>query len=176
MPPGNERADSLPHLVAAPRVEPRGRLVQEHHRRGEDEAGREIQPPAHAPGIILRLLAGRIGEPETLQEIVRPPTGLPHPQMIEPAEGLQVLTTREDLVHRRVLPRQAYAVTDLFGLAHHVEPRDLGPATVRPEQSREYPHRRGLPSPVRPEQPAHPALRYPEIQASQSLRLPEALL
>ncbi len=40
--------DAVPHLVAAPRIEPRGRLVEEQDAGRADEARPEVEPPAHA--------------------------------------------------------------------------------------------------------------------------------
>ena len=43
--------DDLPHRLAAARVEPGGRLVEEDHRRVADEARGEVEPAAHAAGV-----------------------------------------------------------------------------------------------------------------------------
>ena len=48
-----ERADDVPHLVARARVQAGRRLVEEHELGGHDDAGGEVQPPAHAAGEVL---------------------------------------------------------------------------------------------------------------------------
>ena len=52
--PGRRQAaDDVPHLVAAARVEPGRRFVQVEHPRPADQAGGQVQAPAHAAGVRL---------------------------------------------------------------------------------------------------------------------------
>jgi hypothetical protein len=54
-------------MAAAPRVEAGGRLVEEEHRRGEDEARGEVETAAHSPGVRLHQPRGGTDEIEALQ-------------------------------------------------------------------------------------------------------------
>ena len=91
----DEGAYGVPELVAAARVEAGGRLVQEEHLRRHDQAGGEVEPAAHAAGVLARRLAGRVGEPELLQQLVRPSPGDAWAEVVEPAEQGQVLSPAE---------------------------------------------------------------------------------
>src|SRR2546427_1032922 len=57
-------ADDLPDLVATPRIETCGRLVEEEHTRLREHAGCEVEPPPHAARICLRGSVGGIRELE----------------------------------------------------------------------------------------------------------------
>ena len=140
-PVAHERTDRGPHLVPAARVEAGGRLVGEQHARREDEAGGEVQAPAHAPGVLLHRLAAGVGEAEVLEELIGPQLRLAAPEMIEAAEHHQVLAPAEDLVDGRVLPDQPDPPANLARLAHDVEPGNLGPLSIGPKQGGEDPHR-----------------------------------
>ncbi len=48
-------------------------LVEEDHPRAGDQAHRQVQPPAHPAGVLLRPLVGRVGEAEALQQLGRAP-------------------------------------------------------------------------------------------------------
>src|SRR5918993_4787738 len=85
---GDEGAYGFPHLVATAWVEPRGRLVQEHHPRREHEAGREIQSSAHAPRVLARLLAGSLRETESLKQLLDASAGRRHSQVVKSTEHL----------------------------------------------------------------------------------------
>ena len=67
---GDERPDDLPHLVAGARVEPGRRLVEEHQLGGDDEAGGDVEPAAHAAGVVLDQPAAGAGEPEGVEQLV----------------------------------------------------------------------------------------------------------
>ena len=71
---GDELADDLPHPHPAGRVEAGGRLVEEEHRWPGDEAGGEVEAPAHAAGVALEDAAGGVGEIEVLEQLASPAT------------------------------------------------------------------------------------------------------
>ncbi len=54
----DQLADRVPHLAAGARVEAGGRLVEEDQRGPGDQAGREVEPAAHAAGELPDLLVG----------------------------------------------------------------------------------------------------------------------
>ena len=70
-------ADDVPDLVAAARIEPGRRLVEEEQVRRDDDPGRDVEPPPHAPGVGLYLLIRRLGEPERVEQFLGPPLRLP---------------------------------------------------------------------------------------------------
>ena len=69
----HEVAQHVPQVVAAARVEPGGRLVEEQHLGRGDEARGEVEPPAHAAGERLHQLRRRVGEVEPLEQLVGAP-------------------------------------------------------------------------------------------------------
>jgi hypothetical protein len=66
-----EFLDGLPHLDARLGVEPGRRLVQEDDRRIPDEAHRDVEAAAHATRIRRHLPRGRVGQRETLEQVIR---------------------------------------------------------------------------------------------------------
>ena len=50
-PVGHQLVDHVPQVVAARRIEARGGLVEEQHRRPVDERGGQVEPAAHAAGV-----------------------------------------------------------------------------------------------------------------------------
>ncbi len=60
-------AHDLPDLVATPRIETRGGLVEEEHTRLCKHAGCEIKPPPHATRICFRGSVGSVCELEALE-------------------------------------------------------------------------------------------------------------
>ena len=72
---GDEPVDRLPQREAAARVEPGGRLVEEHHGRVGDQRRGEIEPAAHAAGVRLRDAARDLEQVEALEQLVAAPLG-----------------------------------------------------------------------------------------------------
>ena len=70
VPSRDELAQHLPQLDPRARVEAGGRLVEEQHRRGRDQADREVEPPAHAAGVGLGDPVAGVGEREPLEQVV----------------------------------------------------------------------------------------------------------
>ena len=91
-------ADDLPDLVATPRIETGGRLVEEEHARPGEQARREVESPAHPARVGLRRAIGGVGELEALEQlrcaIARLRAGEPE----QAPEHLQVLAAGEQLV------------------------------------------------------------------------------
>src|SRR5829696_5746295 len=50
-----EGPDDVPDLVARTRIESSRRLVEEHELGRDDDAGRDVEPPAHPAGVVLDL-------------------------------------------------------------------------------------------------------------------------
>ena len=113
----------VPHLDAAARVQPGGRLVEEQHLGPADQARGQVQPAPHAAGVGLGRPVGRVVEAERGQQLARPGPGLAPGHAQQPADEQQVLHPGQRLVHRRVLPGQPDQLADLVRLAHHVVAR-----------------------------------------------------
>ena len=69
---GDQVADDVPHALPAGGVEAGGRLVEEEHRRPRDEAGGQVEAPAHAAGVALDDAVGGVGQLEPLEQLGRP--------------------------------------------------------------------------------------------------------
>ena len=102
-----ERADDVPHLVARARVEPGGRLVEEHQLRRDDDAGRDVEPAPHAARVVLDQPAGGVVEVERLEQLGRARLGVGAAQAEQPAEQDQVLAAGQVLVDRGELAGEA---------------------------------------------------------------------
>ena len=98
-------AHRLPHLQARLGVQPRGRLVEEDHRRVADQAHRDVEPAAHATGVGGHPAVGGLGQLEPGEQRVGDAPGIR--QVPQPRHEHQVLAPGEDLVDRRELPGQA---------------------------------------------------------------------
>src|SRR5207244_31525 len=85
-------ADDLPDLVATPRIETCGRLVEEEHTRLREHAGCEVEPPPHAARICLRGSVGGIRELEALEQFRRAAACLRTGEPEQASEHLEVLT------------------------------------------------------------------------------------
>ena len=78
--------DGLPDLVARPRVQPGGRLVQEQHLGVAEQAGGQVEPAAHAAGVGLDRPPGRVGQLEPLEHLAGPAAGRRPAQAEQPAD------------------------------------------------------------------------------------------
>jgi hypothetical protein len=146
-------ADRLPHLGPAARVESGGRLVQEEDLRGQDQAGRQVESPAHPARIGADEPVGGIGEVEGGKELPRADTRLPSAEVVELADHLEVLEAGQVLVHGGVLAGEPDVLAHLGGIADHVEAGNPRGAIVGQQQGRQDANGRRLTGPVRAEQP-----------------------
>ena len=98
-------------------------------------------------------------------------------ELVEPAEHPQVLATREILVDRRVLAREADQRADPVGLLDDVEAGDARAPAIRLEQGGEDPYRRRLAGAVGPEQAEDRAFLDGQVHAVEGadLMLPGAV-
>ena len=71
VPAVDERADRVPELDPAARVEPGRRLVEQQQPRRADEAGAEVEPAAHAARVGAHEPVGGLGEAELLEHARR---------------------------------------------------------------------------------------------------------
>jgi hypothetical protein len=174
-PLGRQRPGDLPHLVARPRVQAGGRLVEEHQPRGDDDARRDVQPAAHAPGPVLDQPSGRVRDAERVEQLVRPRPGGGPAVAQQPAEQHEVLPAGELLVDRRQLAGEADQAADRVRLGHHVVPEHAGRTRVRLDQGGQHPDRRRLPGAVGPEDAVDGTGRHGQVDAGDSGRPPVGL-
>ena len=93
-----QRADDVPHLVAAARVEAGGRLVEEQQLGRDDDAGGDVQPPPHAAAVVLDQPAGRLLEPERVEQLAGARLGGGALEAEQAAEQDEVLAAGQVLV------------------------------------------------------------------------------
>ena len=108
-PVGDELAQHLPQLHPRARVEARGRLVEEQHRRRRDQAHREVEPSPHAAGVGLGGAVAGVGEREALEQLVARAPDVGRVEAVELADQAEVLPTGQQLVDGRGLPGQPHA-------------------------------------------------------------------
>ena len=144
-----------PDLVAAARIQARGRLVEEQHLRARQQARRDVELAAHAAGVGPGRPVSRLRQVEPLEQLAGAAAGLLAGQLEQAAEHLQVLAPGQQLVDRRELPRQADQLADSGRLPRDVAAEDLRPARIRRQQRGQDADQRGLARPVRAEQAKH---------------------
>ena len=127
MPALDQLLDESPQVVAGPGVQPGGRLVEEQHRRSGDQAGTDVEPPAHPSRVGLHHPVGGVGEPETLQDLVCPGAVLLASQVVPQADQFEVLPPGEQLVDGGVLSGQTYGGAQRAGIGDHVAAGDPCP-------------------------------------------------
>jgi hypothetical protein len=163
----------MSHTWLRERVEPGGRLVEEEHLRRDDEAGRDVEPAAHAAGVLLHELRRRLREPERLEQLVRarPCLGALEPE--QPAEQDQVLAAGEVLVDRRELAGEADEPADVIRLCDDVLAEHARGPAVRAQQRREDPDRRGLAGAVRSQHAIDRSGPHRQVHAGDCVRVAE---
>ena len=157
----------LPHRLAAARVQAGGGLVQEDHRGPDDQAGGQVQAPAHAARPGLHRPAAGLGQVEALQQLGRPAAGRGAGQAGQAAHHAQVLLAGLEVVHGRELAGEADAAADLAAVGDDVEAGHPGPAGVGPGQGGQDAHGGGLAGPVGAEQGEHAALGHGQVDPGQ---------
>jgi hypothetical protein len=73
---GHQLADDVPHRAAAAWIQSRRRLVQKDDLGVADQGHRQIQLPAHAPGVGRHQLLRRLDQLEPLQQVRDDPPAL----------------------------------------------------------------------------------------------------
>ena len=152
VPAGGEAADNVPDLVAAARIEPGGRLVQEEQVRRDDDRGRDVEPPPQAAGVGLGLLMGRLGEAERAEQLPGSPVARPRVQ--DPRRrAMRIRFSRPVRSSSTAAncPVRLDPAPHRVGLAHHVVAEDPRFASVRSQQGRQHPNQRRLARAVRTE-------------------------
>ena len=169
------RAHDVPHLVAAARVEAGGRLVEEEQVGRVEDAGGDVEAPPHAARVVLDLLAGRVGQPEGVEQLRGPLAARPLRWPSSRPSSTRFSRAGEVLVDRGVLAGEAHPAAHRVGLAHHVVAEDAGLAAVGPQQGGEHPHGGGLAGAVRAEDAVDRAGGHGEVDAVDGPGLAERL-
>ena len=124
VPSGGDLVDERPELVAAAGIETGGRLVEQHHGRPADERGGEVEPAAHAAGVRAGAAVGGVDEVEPLEHLGRARSALAGTEAVEPADELEVLPTRQELVDGRGLTGEPDELPHALRVAGDVDPAD----------------------------------------------------
>src|SRR4029450_702696 len=109
-------------------VEADGRLVQEQHPRGVQQAPGDLQPPAHAPGVGLDQVAAALPEVDHGEHLLAALGGGGPVDAVQLAVEAQVLFGGQVGVKGRLLEDQADVAAHLVPFPGDVEPGHLGRA------------------------------------------------
>jgi hypothetical protein len=174
-PPGDQGPGDLPDLPARPRVQAGGRLVEEHHLRGDDDARRDVQPPPHAARVVLGQPARGLADAERVEQLVGPRLRRRPRQPEQAPEQDQVLPAGEVLVDRGQLTGQAHGAAHRVGVGHDVVPEHPRTAGLGLDQGGQHADHRRLAGPVRPQDAVDGALGHGQVDAVDGTRGAERL-
>ena len=167
--------DGVPHLVAAARVEPRRRLVEQ-QQPGRPHQGRpQVEPPPHAARVRLHQPAARLGQAHQLQDLLGRGRRLLPPLAVQAGHHRHVLPARHHLLDRGRLAGQPDHAAHRHGVLHHVVAVDAQRPRVGRDQRRHHADERGLAGAVGPEDGHGLPGRQGQGQLRERLDLPEAL-
>ena len=147
-----QAAHLLPHAGAAHRVEAGRGLVEEQHPGVVHERGREVEAPAHAPGVGADAVVDGVADVDQLLQLPHPLVDLVAAQAVEAGLEAQQLVAALRRVERRVLERDADAQPHRLRVGGDVEAGDLRPPGRRQEQRAQHPHQCRLARAVGPEE------------------------
>ena len=161
-PGSGQVGDDLPHALPAAQVEAGGRLVEEDHRGLADQAGREVEPAAHAAGVgagppAARPRPGRTGPAARWPGAGPADAGRPDSRAIMRRFSAPVCrSSTAAYCPVRLMRRRTWCRSRTTS-----KPATRAWPRVRPGQRGEDPHGGGLAGPVGPEQREHAAARRP---------------
>ena len=164
MPSAAQRVDQRPELLAHLRVEPDGRLVEQHEPRPVDERPGDQQPPPHPAGELVHARVAAVDEVRQLERALDRVAPLGASDPVEVREDEQVLLDRERHVEVVELRRDAELRARLLRLVRQPEAEHLELALVGDRLRGQQPHRRRLAGAVRPEQADARALGDVEVE------------
>ena len=155
----------MPHVGAAARVEPGGRLIKKQHRRVGDQRPRQVEASLHAAGVGLRRSVGSVEQVELGEQFASALTAPPPAEMVQPADHVQVLESGQVLIDGRVLARQPDARAHLMRVRTHIDPGDRGRTGIRQQQGAQDAHHRRLARAVWTKESEHRAGGDSEVYA-----------
>jgi hypothetical protein len=172
---GDERADDIPQLEAAARIQSGGRLVEEQQARAGDEARSEVEAAAHAARVRADEPVGRVSEAHLLDDGGGIAAGIAGGGAEEARHHRHVLAARHGWLHGGRLPREGDAPPDRARIARHVDALDPKRSLVGPDQRCDEIDERRLARAVRTEQGQDLARLHREAEAVESPCLAECL-
>ena len=143
-------------------------------RRG-DEAGGEVEAPAHPAREVLDQAVAGVGQLEALEQVARPPAGLGAPDAVQPTDQLEVEVGVEQTVDGGLLGGHPDVAADQRRVAHDVVAADGGRALGRRGQRGEHADGRGLAGAVVAEQAEDGAGGDVEVEVAHRPQLAVAL-
>ena len=170
-----EVSNRIPDLVAAARVEPGGRLVEEEDPGLRQQARAQVEPPSHPPGVGPGRAVGCICQIEVAEQPIGAFGRLLPGEVEESPEHLEVLAPGQQLVDGSELAGQGDLLANCGRLLGDVLAEDLGSARIRRDERGKDPDEGGLARAVRAEQPEDGSFRNLEIDSRQRLGFAEAL-
>ena len=145
-------AEQVPQREPALRVQARGRLVQEQHRRAVEDGPRHHQPLGHAAGQRVHRRLGPLRQLELLEQVAGDLLGRLGAHAEQPAVEVQVLPHGELAVQGVLLRDDPAQLLGQRRVGRHVHPGEERPAGRRDHPGGEHAGGGGLAGPVRPEQ------------------------
>ena len=88
----------------------------------------QVEPSLHAARVAAHLAVGGVGQPDPLEQLIRPLLALGLAQPVQGALQAHVLAAREVGIERRLLQRGADRAADLGALVYDVETSHAGRA------------------------------------------------
>ncbi len=145
--------DLPPELDPRLGVEPGRRLVEEEHLRPVDEAERDVETALHPARVGLRDSGRRLGQPETLEQLLNPLAARGAGQPVDLGLHLQVLAAARLRVEAVLLADDADRAAHGFRVADDIEAGHARLAAVRARERGQDLDRGRLAGSVRAEQP-----------------------
>ena len=149
---GDQRADRVPQLDAAARIETGGRLVEQQQPGPADEAGAEVEAAAHAAGVRAHRPVGGVGEAQLLEHGGASRRGAGARVAEQPGDHLDVLPPGHGGLDRGVLAGEATRRRTAAGWRATSMPATWSVPGVGPEQGGDKAHERRLAGAVGSEQ------------------------
>jgi len=167
--------DVAPDRRAGLRVQAHGRLVEEQHMRGVQQAPGDLQTALHAAGVGADQAFAPVPQAHHLQHLTYPRRDRRLRHAVQVGVEAQVLLGREVAVQRGVLEHQPDVAPHRVPLGGHVVPGHDGPPRRRPDQRAQDADRGGLARAIRAEETERLAARDLEVDAPDGLDLAVSL-
>ena len=100
---GGQPVDALQDGVAALRIDPHGRLVQDQQPRPVEQPDPDVQPPFHATRVLLGGIVCPVGEADDPEDLVHPSRQVVAVHAVQASEEAEVLAARQVRVDREIL-------------------------------------------------------------------------
>src|SRR5215216_1797805 len=145
-------ADERLHVLLAPGVESRSRLVEEHQDGTGEQRPRQRDLLLHSTAQVLHRFGGALaGEADVVEDLLYPGLRLGAGDAVELGAVEQILHGRELLEEACLDADPVHAALHLLGMARGVDPEYLDRPPVREDERGDNSHQRALPAPVGPE-------------------------